>query len=264
MKRRPLIVAHRGASEDAPENTMRAFELAREQGADMIELDVQMSADGALVVFHDDDLRRCTDVAERFPERADEPLCAFESKELKTLSARRALPGAEPGEDVRIPELSEVLTWARECGMRVNIEIKSLPRLYYGIADGVVEAVKRAGMRELCQVSSFHHGELARVRASSELATALLTAACLHDLADYARRLGVRAVNLGAHLVGALSQARRAGGGLDRRLIDEALAAELEVYVWTVNDENTWLALATAGVTGIITDRPAAARTALA
>src|SRR5579863_8095472 len=57
-RERPLVIAHRGASADAPENTLAAFRLAREQGADAIELDVMRCATGEVVVFHDDDLQR--------------------------------------------------------------------------------------------------------------------------------------------------------------------------------------------------------------
>lgn len=260
---RPEIVAHRGASADAPENTMRAFELAREQGADMVELDVQMSADGRLVVFHDDDLRRCTNIAEVFSGRADEPLCAFTFDELRALQAHRSLPGAEPGEDTRIPELLEAVAWSQETGVRLNLEIKSLPRLYPDIARRVLETQRRYAAPADSQISSFHHGELARVRASSSVTTALLTAAYIHDLPSYARSLDVQAVNLGAHLLGALSVARRGGGDLDTHLIEAAREAGLAVYVWTVNDAPTWQALAEAGVTGIITDRPGAAIEAL-
>lgn len=83
----PAVIAHRGASYDAPESTTPAYLLARDQGADYLELDLQRSSDGVLVVVHDDVLSRISDVAERFPERKDSPVSAFTLAELKSLDA---------------------------------------------------------------------------------------------------------------------------------------------------------------------------------
>lgn len=84
---RPAVIAHRGASFDAPESTRAAYLLAREQGADYLELDLQRTADGVLVAVHDDTLGRTSDVAERFPDRVDAPVSAFTLEELKSLDA---------------------------------------------------------------------------------------------------------------------------------------------------------------------------------
>ncbi|QXH52580.1 glycerophosphodiester phosphodiesterase [Pseudomonas fakonensis] len=83
----PAVIAHRGASFDAPESTTPAYLLAREQGADYLEMDLQRTRDGVLVVVHDDVLARTSDVAERFPERAASPVSAFSLAELKSLDA---------------------------------------------------------------------------------------------------------------------------------------------------------------------------------
>ncbi|MFJ4155937.1 glycerophosphodiester phosphodiesterase [Pseudomonas sp. NPDC089752] len=83
----PAVIAHRGASYDAPESTAPAYLLARELGADYLELDLQRTRDGVLVVVHDDELSRTSDVAERFPERKTSPVSAFTLAELKSLDA---------------------------------------------------------------------------------------------------------------------------------------------------------------------------------
>ncbi|MBK4993334.1 glycerophosphodiester phosphodiesterase [Pseudomonas sp. S37] len=83
----PAVIAHRGASYDAPESTTPAYLLAREQGADYLELDLQRTRDGVLVVVHDDVLLRTSDVAERFPERKASLVSAFTLAELKSLDA---------------------------------------------------------------------------------------------------------------------------------------------------------------------------------
>ena len=83
----PAVIAHRGASFDAPESTAAAYLLARDLGADYLELDLQRSNDGVLFALHDDNLQRTTDVATKFPERKDSPANAFTLAELKTLDA---------------------------------------------------------------------------------------------------------------------------------------------------------------------------------
>ena len=83
----PAVIAHRGASFDAPESTAAAYKLARDLGADYLEMDLQRSKDGVLFVLHDDNLQRTTDVASKFPDRKDSPANAFTMAELKTLDA---------------------------------------------------------------------------------------------------------------------------------------------------------------------------------
>src|SRR5829696_6005747 len=101
-----LVIAHRGASAYAPENTMPAFELAVRQGADLIELDVQRSADGVLVVFHDD-------TTERWDGRR-RLAAACSLAELRALDI-----GGE-----RVATLAETCAFAREHGLRMNVELK--------------------------------------------------------------------------------------------------------------------------------------------
>jgi len=83
----PAVIAHRGASFDAPESTAAAYTVARDLGADYLELDLQRSKDGVLFALHDNNLQRTTDVASKFPERKDSPANAFTMAELKTLDA---------------------------------------------------------------------------------------------------------------------------------------------------------------------------------
>jgi glycerophosphoryl diester phosphodiesterase len=83
----PAVIAHRGASFDAPESTAAAYKVARDLGADYLELDLQRSKDGVLFALHDNNLQRTTDVASKFPERKDSPANAFTMAELKTLDA---------------------------------------------------------------------------------------------------------------------------------------------------------------------------------
>ena len=83
----PAVIAHRGASYDAPESTAAAYKLARDLGADYLELDLQRSKDGVLLALHDDNLLRTSDVASKFPERKNSSVSAFTLAELKPLDA---------------------------------------------------------------------------------------------------------------------------------------------------------------------------------
>ena len=92
----PAVIAHRGASFDAPESTAAAYKTARDLGADYLELDLQRSKDGVLFALHDNNLQRTTDVATKFPERKDSPATAFTMAELKTLDAGSWFNAAYP------------------------------------------------------------------------------------------------------------------------------------------------------------------------
>jgi glycerophosphoryl diester phosphodiesterase len=91
------VIAHRGAAYDAPESTAASYLLARDLGVDYLELDLQRTEDGKLVAFHDDDLRRTTNIAEVFPKRARDPINTFKLSELQQLDAgtwfNRKYPG---------------------------------------------------------------------------------------------------------------------------------------------------------------------------
>ncbi|AHZ72048.1 MULTISPECIES: glycerophosphodiester phosphodiesterase [Pseudomonas] len=92
----PAVIAHRGASYDAPESTAASYRLARDLGADYLELDLQRSKDGVLFALHDNNLQRTTDVATKFPDRKDSPANAFTLAELKTLDAGSWFNAAYP------------------------------------------------------------------------------------------------------------------------------------------------------------------------
>lgn len=137
----PAVIAHRGASFDAPESTAPAYLLARDLGADYLELDLQRSKDGVLVAVHDDNLQRTSDVAQRFPERKDSPVSAFTLAELKALDAgswfNRAIPerARERFKGLQILTLDEVMDIAegnphKRPGLYIETKV---PTLFPGI-----------------------------------------------------------------------------------------------------------------------------------
>ncbi len=161
----PLIIAHRGASAFAPENTMAAFRLAKELGADGIELDVMLSADQKLVVHHDNSVNRTTDGKGTVAEMTWD--------ELKDLDA-----GSKFGEDFSgepLPLLEQVF---EELGRKllINVELKNYASPRDSLTEMVVDLVKRMELEESVLLSSFNATNLLRAySAAPEIRRGLLT-----------------------------------------------------------------------------------------
>ncbi|MCA1946020.1 MAG: glycerophosphodiester phosphodiesterase [Desulfovibrio sp.] len=255
------ICAHRGGSSLAPENTLLAARYAMALGAHCWELDVQLSADGELLVIHDDTLARTTDVAARpeFAARAPWLVHEFLAEEVRTLSAGAWFLESAPHRDMehqtdreeiaaqRVPTLREALALTRAHRFPMNLEIKD----HAGQpGDGLVVArvldlLAEAQCDGLVLLSSFRHEYLAQARA---LCPSLPTAALVEDrhpdnLIDFLRRLGVMAYHPEYTMV-------------DAALVHELHAAGLRVHVWTVNERAHARALLGMGVDALITDWP--------
>lgn len=219
---RPLVYAHRGASADHAENTLAAFNGAREQGSDWVELDVHLSADGALVICHDDRYSDGRDVW--------------------------STPSGDRPEQV--PLLDQALDAC--AGMGVNIEIK-VTRPGTEVAAAVVESVvarRDAGSEQPICVSSFDESTLAQVRAAD---ASVDTAQLLFDLSSDPDAVQ-RAADAGAVGINPWDPF------VDRALVQRCAALGLTVTPWTVDDRDRILELADLGVDGIITNTPALAR----
>ena len=150
---RPAIIAHRGASYFAPEETRPAFLLAREMGIDYLELDLQRTKDGVLVAVHDDDLRRTTNVADVFPGREMDTVDKFTFAELQSLDAgswfNRQFPyrARASFENVKILRLEDVMNIAEGRGFRkpgLYLETKSAHR-FPGIEKQLVDILTARG-----------------------------------------------------------------------------------------------------------------------
>lgn len=227
-----LIIAHRGASSEAPENTLAAFRLAAAQGADFIELDVQESADGVVLVAHDADLMKVA----RSPLRIWQAPAA----ELRSIDIGSQFDPAFA--DERMPTLAMVLDLMRGKA-RVIIELKD-----YGrddrLEERVVALVEAAGMQDQVVTMSLSRGmveEMKRLRP--QWTSGLLLA----------RSIG-RAAKLDADFLAVPASVA------SRPFIRRAHATGKPVYAWTVNDPQQMVRLLGYGVDGIITDRPALAR----
>jgi glycerophosphoryl diester phosphodiesterase len=232
LRHRPAVIAHRGASGEAPENTLAAFRRAVELGGDAVELDVQLSADGEPVVIHDDLLDRTTDGHGLVK---DQPLAA-----LRRLDAGRWFHERFASE--RIPTLAEALALLRL--ERVIIEIKNCPISHPGIASRVAGVIREAGHTNVT-VSSFDHLVLLEIGAAApEIPTAVLF---------FARP--VDPVRLAADAAAAVLHPH--WFFLTPTMVAEAHAAGLRIEAWVV-DEVAHMAQVTAmGVDGIISNHPA-------
>ena len=237
---RPLIFAHRGASQAAPENTLPAFEAAIRLGADGVELDVQYTSDGALVIFHNPTLERTSTGTGR--------VTAHTLAQLRELDAGSWFGPAFVG--TRIPTLDEVLDLLNN-KLLINIELKALDATFSDLGVDVVKTVRAHGMADQVVISSFNPFALRRAKqAGLEIECALLLA---HDLPGWLR-LGVTR-----------RHSRADGLHPDLAMVNEAYLAGarklgMPVRVWTVDEEGDMRRMIALGVDGIITDAPDRAR----
>jgi glycerophosphoryl diester phosphodiesterase len=234
-----LVIAHRGASAHAPENTLRAFALAHEQGADMIELDVHASADGALVVFHDD-------TTERWDGRA-RAVADCTLAELQALDI-----GGE-----RVPTLEETCAFARDAGIALNVELKQPD-----IVPGAVALLRRYGIARTTVISSFYPQALEALQRHAPD----ISAGFLMEADAYRPASGLRELWPLPHLraVGARAWHPPFKMPLLARVLPAVRRAGYAVNVWTVDDPTVARQLAALGASGIITNAPDAIRDALA
>ena len=243
---RPLVFAHRGGAKLAPENTVPAFDRGMALGADGLELDVQLSADGVAVVIHDKLLDRTTDRVG--------PVGALTVDELARVDAgyRFEQDGARPfrGQGIGITTLAFVL--ARHPNARVIIEMKGEePELALAVA----AAVRRADAVERVCVGSFDHVSISRLRAA---APEIVTSASQPEARWTLHRAWMRWPRIGRRPYVAFQVPERTGR---MRVVSPAFVRQVHregqvLQVWVVNDEADIRRLLDWGVDGVITDRP--------
>ena len=241
------VVGHRGTCRYAPENTLPAFDYALEAGVHMLELDVQLSADGVPVVIHDGTVDRTTDGTGR--------VRALRLEVLQRLDAGARFvddAGRRPFKGTRIPTLLEVFRRYPDAPLTVELKAESGG----AIAEGVAQVVRQTGRRERLVVASDSADLLQRFRAMEPTVCTSLARAEVARL--YALHL------LGLHRSydppGTLLQIPPSYKGISLttpRFIRAAHACGLHVEVWTVNDPDVMARLVARGVDGIISDLPA-------
>jgi len=232
------IIAHRGYSGTAPENTIYAFQKAIDCGADAIETDVRKTADGKLIIMHDLTLKRLAG-----DQYADWDVTKKTYDELKDIDiSTKDFPNI-PCQHIVL--LSELLELVKKSGIELNIELKGNNLIDDGLEYDVAEMVKEYSLEDKIFYSCFDHPMLVNVlKVCPEAKVAPLYGPAMYRAGDYAKSFGAFAVhpqykpNL---LRGDFEAIRRAG---------------VEINVWTVNDPEDAKKLVNAGVTGLITNYP--------
>lgn len=225
----PLIIAHRGASGDAPENTLKAFHLAHQQGADGIELDIFLSRDGELVVTHDENLKRLT------------------GQNLKT----RHLPLTELkkldfGQGEKIPTLKEVFHQFGALFSKINVEIKSTGYFTDGIEKKLIEMIKIFKLEDRILISSFNFLHLLRMK---KRAPHLNRGFLIHPPKRWARHPWL--IGLCKPTSFNLPHAWCTG-----KKLKEYQAKAPQIWLWTVNEERDMQFWIEKSITAIITNYP--------
>ena len=231
---RTLVWAHRGASGYAPENTLPAFRRAIELGADGIELDVQLTRDGQIVVIHDEQVGRVSNGKGWVKD--------LTLDQLKKLDFGRQFSGFE---GTRIPTLEEVYTLFRPTSMTINVELKTGVISYPELERRVVELTHRMGMENQVLYSSFNHYSCRKLRElDGDAYIGFLYADGYMGIAGYCRENGGNALHP------ALYNIRYPD------YMKEAAENGLDVNVWTVNEKSHIRSCIDAGVNAVITNYP--------
>lgn len=251
--RQPLVIAHRGASAEAPENTRAAVRRAVDLGADAIEIDVQRTRDGALIVMHDTTLERTTDARRVFPGRAPWRVADFTLDELQRLDAGSWKSSRYAGE--RVPTLLATLEVLGDSDASLQVELKK-PQLYPGIVTdllsalaGVPGVLDRSPLVPRVVVQSFDFPTMKELKARApRLEVGLLgtpKVANLPALATWADQVN--------------PQHRR----VTRSYVEEVHRQGMECVAWTVDAPGAMRRAVGLGVDGVITNRPARLRAVL-
>ena len=281
-------IAHRGARAYAPENTLVAFAKAKTLGCEMFEMDVRLSKDGVVMVYHDEHLCRCTDANTRFPGLKSYNVAEFTYADLSELDAgswyieQLALPSAErqaflqsltdveldefvsasereryASGDIKIPTLVETLCLAKELGLMVNIELKKQPDGVTGLVGAVLAVVYDLKMENQILISSFEHELLQQVRQQTKtIPIAVLTDPPIKATITYLRKLKANAYNIACYK----DYKSEGFGGLSGKRylahLSKVNRAGFEVNIWTCNVQAEMGHLVSAGVSGLISDYP--------
>ena len=230
-----MIQAHRGASAYRPENTLEAFSLAIEQGADGIELDVHLSKDREVVVAHDERLERVSDGIGYISDHTLE--------ELKMLDFSKPVPGSPA---CRIPTLREVLTLIKPTQLMVNVELKTTEFLYPQLPEKLISLAREFAMEERVLYSSFNHYSLMQLKkVKPDAKTALLYELGIVDPWVYANYVNAHAIHPNYRVIAMLPET-----------VAHCHVNGVKVNVWTVNDPQAISLMLKSGVDGIITNNP--------
>lgn len=257
----PLVIGHRGACGDAPENTMGSFHLAAAHQATLIETDIQISSDGVPFLLHDDTLTRTTDAEQSLGLSSDALAETLPWTDLRSLDAGSWFGSAFAGE--RVPHLDDLAMLHEQPAQgsaQVGFDLEIKPPITHS-ASHVVSVVD-AHLRSAAWAPAVASGqvvvtsfdpEVVELAASTLPVPVGLLLGAAPDPADLAT---LASSGIAAMVVD--------HAGLTQDVVDAAGAAGLAVWVYTANEIDDWNRLVSLGVGGICTDYPAALQTFLA
>lgn len=232
--KRTSIWAHRGASGYAPENTLEAFEKAIELKADGIELDVQLTKDGELVIIHDETVDRVSDGRGWVKD--------FTFEELRSLNVNKRFP--EYG-NVQIPSLEEVYQLVKQSSLVINVELKNGVIFYKELEEKVIELTSKYELQERVIYSSFNHYSVMRLKKlEPSVKVGFLYEDGYLNMPEYAAAHGVAALHPALYNL------------QYPNFIEECKTKNIKVRPWTVNEINEMKLLCEYGVDAIITNYP--------
>lgn len=231
-----MIFAHRGFSGYYPENTMLAFQKTAEESlADGIELDIQMTKDGELVIMHDETLDRTTNGSGYLKD--------YTLEELKTLSVGVNVKGFFPRQT--IPTLREYFTWLKTIKLITNIELKTSVFEYKGIEEKLIAMVHESGLEEQIWYSSFNHYTIAKVKELMPKAKCgLLMDTWLMNVGSYAASQNAATVNACSWFC------------CKEGVAEDLHAHGIKLQAWTPNDADLMKKLVDCGTDVLITNFP--------
>ncbi|MGI6608196.1 MAG: glycerophosphodiester phosphodiesterase [Erysipelotrichaceae bacterium] len=228
------IWAHRGASAYAPENTLEAFQLAIDQKAEGIELDVQLTKDNTVVVIHDETIDRVSDNKGFVKDYTYEEL-----KQFNFNNKNKNYPFC------KIPTLEEVLQLLKPTNLVLNIELKNSVFEYEGLEERVLELVRKHQMEDRVIYSSFNHYSLVKLlKLKPDADCGFLHSDRIIGMAEYARSYNGKYLHPAYYVL------------LDQNYLIDAKKNDLLINTWTINDPIYIYAALQANVNAIITNYP--------
>ncbi|MFC8127572.1 glycerophosphodiester phosphodiesterase [Streptomyces sp. NPDC057302] len=255
---RPVVVAHRGASALAPENTFSAIDKAADMGFRWVENDVQRTKDGELVIMHDDTLARTTNVEQLFPGRAPWKVADFTAAEIAKLDAGSWFSPKYAGQ--RVPTLKQYMNRVSRNHQSLIFEFKK-PELYPGIEKQGLAVLRKTGwldrhhVKSKLVIQSFSADSVKKVhKLRPDIKTGFLGTPKVADLPEYAKfsdQINSTHGSISREYVAAIHSLKGPHRG------------RLEIFTWTVNDAAAAKRVAGFGVNGIITNTPDVVRKAL-
>ncbi|WP_077326826.1 glycerophosphodiester phosphodiesterase [Virgibacillus siamensis] len=228
------IIAHRGASKVAPENTMSAFKIAYQSGADGIETDVQLTKDRVPVLMHDERLKRTTNGSGYIKN--------YTFHELQSLDAGSWFSKNFSGE--KIITLHELLKWLLNKPLYLNIELKNNKIDYENLENIVVDMISQFHLQNRTIISTFNPTSVRRLRTvTQQIEIAYLTSKRKHNIIRNAKQLGANAVHVKYRL-------------LSKKLMQQSKEENMPVRVYTVNRPGRMRRCFDYQCDGIFTDQP--------